>query len=138
MYVSNVNDRYTIYLGGKKITKNNYIRRTNEIFVHDSKKKEIFSAVVLSWDQKDCCWHYNPMRKLMYQAIVLGDAKLWINAFVRDCYKKKEFGYVQELPQYMMRLISGWISVGMLYLLATNGDHWEISLQKILTKVVDC
>ena len=75
-------------------------------------------------------WQVQP-----FKAIIIGDAELWTTAFVRDCYKQNDFKYVQELPHYMIQLISKWVCVEMVHLLdMENGGHWKIELQHILQK----
>ena len=91
---------------------------------------------------------YKPATKRKYVGIMMDDPErdnLIVFGYVHDCFTRKEFDQIPELPFYLIRLIGKWICNEQLHLFSVttclntwamvhhhNGKHWKISLDDVL------
>ena len=55
--------------------------------------------------------------------------------FTRDCWKTLKIGIDSFTPRYILKLIQNWVSDEYVHLLSSNGIHYTISVDIILSNL---
>ena len=121
-------ERFIIILGGA-----NGLKRFNDIYVYDTRMN--------AWSKSNI---QTPVKSTFRATISnnnpVQDEKLCFG-FIRNCYGQDGFKDFQQLPYYLMKYVSQWISNEDIYLIQTSkqkdgADMWSINVDDILQNTV--
>lgn len=106
-------ERYVIIMGGSM---------RDEIYIFDTRDNTIKTSKIKT-----------PVRENFHAAITNNNNEMLTFAFIRDCYRDKEFEDVPQIPLSLMDLIAEWCINDEIYLLQlAEGHHWRINVDTIL------